>query len=390
MVAPRRILGGRDRVSSRARSQAGLTLVELMITLIISGIVASSTFMFFIGQRRVYDTQMKVLNTQQNLWAAMETLTRFVRSAGMGTVGCVSATDPTPTGTTMPATGLRVYSKSTNAAMRLAPIWINNGAAGAPDTLTMVFGNGSFGNFTDTNLGGTTTAPTGAITTPAGLSTVFRAGEFILLLDNTAAPAGPPTGDRGCTLFQITAIDAITDSLQHAPTSIWNAGADVAGLVPFTYTGGATPTAGIRDFGALNWVQFTIDATGPTPRLMMNRLDGTAGPQTLAEGIEDLQIAYACDLLPATDGDGVFTEGTDAATKKTDEWTYNVAGDVPPVGCNRPQAVRVTIIARSTEADTTLAGMAGNLKPAVEDGVAGKADTFRHRVLTTTVFPRNR
>ncbi|HET6147465.1 MAG TPA: PilW family protein [Polyangia bacterium] len=369
---------------------SGLTLVELMITIIISSIVAGSTFTFFVGQRRVYDTQMKVLNTQQNLWAAMETLTRFVRGAGMGLTGCVSATDPTPTGATMPATGLRAFDKSTGAGMRLAPIWINNGAAGAPDRLTVVFGTGSFGNFTDTNLGATVTSTASAITTPPGLSTVYRTGEFIVLLDNTATPVGPPTGDRGCSLFQITGIDPATNSLQHATTSIWNAGGAVAAVVPNSYTGGATPTAGIRDIGTLNWVQFSIDATGQTPKLMMNRLDGAAGAQVLADGIEDLQIAYACDTQPAGAGDGDLFEGADAATRNADEWTYNVTGDVPDPACNRPQAVRITVIARSTEADTTLAGLPGNAKPAVEDGVAGAADTFRHRVMTTTVFPRNR
>jgi hypothetical protein len=110
----------------------------------------------------------------------------------------------------------------------------------------------------------------------------------------------------------------------------------------------------------------------------------------LAEGIEDLQIAYACDTSPATSGDGVFTEGTDNTTKKADEWTYNTSGDVPVAACNRPQAVRITIVARSTEVDTTLAGLATNRKPAVEDGVVGAVDAFRHRVLTTTVYPRNR
>ena len=202
-----------DRAPARRRDpRAGLTLVELMITIIISSIVATSTFFFFVGQRRVYDTQAKVLNVQQNLWAAMETLTRFVRGAGMGIYGCVNATDPTPTGATMPQTGLRVFQKSTGASMRLAPIWINNGAAGAPDAITVVFGAGSFGNFTDANLKSTVTAATSAITAPAGLSAIFRTGEFIVLLDNTAAPAGPPTGDRGCTLFQITGIDSTTDT----------------------------------------------------------------------------------------------------------------------------------------------------------------------------------
>ena len=380
-----------DRAPARRRDpRAGLTLVELMITIVISSIVATSTFFFFVGQRRVYDTQAKVLNVQQNLWAAMETLTRFVRGAGMGIYGCVNSTDPTPTGTTMPQTGLRVFQKSTGTSMRLAPIWINNGAAGAPDAITVVFGAGSFGNFTDANLKSTVTAATSAITAPAGLSAVFRTGEFIVLLDNTATPAGPPTGDRGCTLFQITGIDSTTDTLQHASSSLWNAGTDISAIVPITYTGGATPTAGIRDIGTLNWVQFSIDASGASPKLMMNRLDGTAGPQVLADGIEDLQIAYACDIQPTIDGDGVFTEGTDNTSKKADEWTYNTSGDVPPAGCNRPQAVRITIVARSTEVDTTLAGLATNRKPAVEDGVVGAVDAYRHRVLTTTVFPRNR
>jgi hypothetical protein len=332
-----------------------------------------------------------VLNTQQNLWAAMETLTRFVRAAGMGLTGCVAINDPTPTGTAMPATGLRAYSKTANAGMRLAPIWINNGAAGAPDQLTLVFGTGTFGNFTDTNLGATVTNATSAITAPAGLSTVYRAGEFIVLLDNPATPAGPPIGDRGCSLFQITGIDSATDSLQHATTSIWNAGSAIAAVVPNSYTGGATPTAGIRDLGTLNWVQFTIDATGQTPKLMMNRLDGAAGAQVLADGIEDLQIAYACDTdPPAPNGDGIFSEGTTVGTMKTDEWMYNVAGDVPTTDCNRPQAIRITLVARSRDGDTLLAGMASNAKPAVEDGAVGAPDTYRHRVLTTTVFPRNR
>ena len=55
-----------------------MTLVEIMITLIISSIIAASTFMFFAGQQRVYETQTKLLNIQQNIWAAMEILIEFL------------------------------------------------------------------------------------------------------------------------------------------------------------------------------------------------------------------------------------------------------------------------------------------------------------------------
>ena len=67
----------------------------------------------------------------------------------------------------------------------------------------------------------------------------------------------------------------------------------------------------------------------------------------------------------------------------------NTAGDVIPANCNRPDAIRITLVARSITADTLLSGVAANAKPAVEDGVAGAPDSFRHRVVTTTVFLRN-
>jgi len=378
--------------AGRARD-GGLTLVELMVTMVIAGLVTTSSFVFFAGQRRVYDAQMKVLGVQQNLWAAMDTLARFVRAEGTGMIGCVNATDPTPTGATPPQTGLRVYSGG--AMARLAPLWIQNGANGAPDSITVVFGSGTFGNFSDVALGASIQRASDPVVTPIGLTTAFRVGEFVLALDTTGLPAGPPLGDRGCTVYQITGIDAAGNTLQKASTSPWNPPGDVPGLVPFDYVGGAAPKAGLRDLGTLSWVRFFIDSTGASPRLMMARLDGLAGPttpQVLADGIEDLQIAYACDLNPAPPAgpDGVFTEGTDVGSRQADEWTYNVAGDVPPAGCVRPQAVRLTIIARTTVGDDNLSGLIANAKPAAEDGVAGARDNFRHRVLTTIVSPRNR
>ena len=378
------------------QAAGGLTLVELMVTLVIAGLVTSSSFLFFAGQRRVYDTQTKVLGVQQNLWAAMETLSRLVRAAGTGMVGCVNVTDPPPTGTAPPQTGLRAYMAGPPAqVIRLAPLWINNGANGAPDSITVAFGSGSFGSFSDAALSTSVQSVTDPVVTPAGLTAAFRQGEFALLLDTTGLPGGPPVGDRGCTLFQITGIDGAGNTLLRAATSAWNPPGNVAGLVPFDYVGGASPKAGIRNFGSLSWVRFAIDQAGPSPRLMMTRLDGLAGPatpQVLAEGIEDLQIAYACDLVPAAPAgpDGVLSEGVDAVSRAQDEWTYNVAGDVPPPACVRPQAVRLTIVARTTEADDNLAGAPNNAKPAAEDGAPGAKDNFRHRVLTTVISPRNR
>src|SRR3569623_783564 len=264
-----------NRPPRRAR-EVGLTLVELMVTMVIAGLVTSSSFLFFAGQRRVYDAQMKVLGVQQHLWAAMDTLARFVRAEGTGMIGCVNATDPTPPGAPPPQTGLRVYSGG--AMARLAPLWIQNGANGPPDSITVVFGSGTFGNFSDVALGASIQRARDPVVPPVGLTTAFRVGEFVLALDTTGLPAGPPLGDRGCTVYQITGIDAAGNTLQKASTSPWNPPGDVPGLVPFDYVGGVAPTTGQRDIGTQSWVQIIIDSSGASPRQMLARLDGLAGP----------------------------------------------------------------------------------------------------------------
>jgi hypothetical protein len=368
---------------------------------VVASLVAASTYVFFTGQQRMYETQTKLLNVQQNITAAMEMMTRYVRVAGAGMLGCIrpsaNSLDPGDSApvsastalTSAPATGLRGYLNGTGA-IRIPPLWIVDGAAGAPDTLTVAFGNGTFGNWSDAPLGANIPAntPTTALTVPAAVPVLtgqFRVDEFVVVLDlaQVINRAAPLLNDRGCTLYQITQINA--NQLLHASTSNWNPNADIAGMVPFAY--GTTATqSGIRHFGTLNWVRFAIrpGTANTPPALTMQRLDLGTAAQVLADGIEDLQVAYACD----NNKDGDVPDGVD---RTTDEWRLNANGEVATaINCNRPNAVRITLIARSLTPDTLLASMTSNVKPAAENGAAGaSADQFRHRVLTTTVFPRN-
>jgi len=403
-VTPHTPRRGHNPVGRKRDTEAGLTLVELMVTLIIAGLVTSSTFIFFAGQKQVYEHQTKMLNVQQNLWAAMETITRHVRAAGTGMVGCVrpDADDtgpdtgaPPPVGSTPPLTGLRVdtaWSPNSDYATgpnRLAPLWIINGGSSDPDALVVVYGSESSGNFTDTQLGSASpvNTHTAAISTPTGLGSTFRAGEFILLVDNTANPTNL---ERGCTLYQLNSIS--TDLLQPGadpddPAANWNPKTTDALLYPLSYE--QTNTA-IRNFGRLRWVRFAVDETGPQPVLTMHRMDiVNSQPQVLAEGIVDLQIAYACDLQPPAGPDGVLTE--DLANPTGDEWTLNAAGDTPPADCNQPQAIRITLVARPLSGDSAMETIqGGNVRPAVEDRAAGTTNVgFRFRRLRTTVYPRN-
>ncbi len=385
----------------RARDrQAGLTIIELLITLAIASVVSAATFLFFAGQQKIYEVQGDVLNVQQNLWASMETLARYARAAGSGMAGCVrpdsdgpgaDTGDPVPGGAASPATGLRVWQAGTFS--RIPPLWIRNGASGAPDTITIAYGDGASGAYVDTNLANDIAVgqSTGAIVLRAGQTASFRPNEFALLVDWSAANLAP--GGAACMLFQITAIDAATNTLIHSGVdSVWNTLPNVGSMVPFALNGDPDPlvaTAGVRSFGTLTYVQFAVDTAVNPPTLTMNILTGTQGPQVLAEGIEDMQIAYACDLQPVAAPDGILTEGTTPSDRVADEWTYNETGDVPPIGCKRAEAIRITLMARSPNADTTLSDVTSNAKTAAEDGLAGSADLFRHRVASVTVYPRN-
>jgi Tfp pilus assembly protein PilW len=383
------------KIRAPRRRQGGLTIVELLITIVVASMLSVATFTFFAGQQRIYDTQTELLNMQQNLWAAMETLSRYARAGGAGMSGCIRSDppgvdegDPGPGADVMPQIGLRVWRNGVFS--RIPPLWIRNGTAGAPDMITVAYGEGASGSFRDAALRNNILAgqSTANIVTTLGESAGFVADEFALLVDT-----GQANLDRGCTLFQITGVNLGTDTLLHSgATSLWNTIPNVAQMVPFTYAGDPNPntaTGGIRRFGQLTFVQFAVDTVSNPPTLTMNVLTGAEGPQVLAEGIEDMQVAYACDGGDGSAADGDLTEAPLVANRDTDEWIYNHEDDVEYVACKRPDAIRITLMVRSTNTDTNLGGITTNAKPGAEDGRVGDPDTFRHRVATTTVYPRN-
>ncbi len=416
-----------------------MTLVEIMITLIISSIIAASTFMFFAGQQRIYETQTKLLNIQQNVWAAMEVLSRYARAAGSGMFECVrpasfadtaspsggrlqsSAPSPGPLTANLaapPAAGVRAYSAS--AGMQwIPPLWIvdNSGDANVvpnTDIITIAFGTQTSGTDVDVALGldVTDTLPTSLITLAStNASNMFRGSEFVLLLVTPSFGYGNnPTRDRGCTMFQITNYLPNLTTLQHQSVAVngmvWNPPNNQITMLPVG--GYAAASSGVRDFGSLVWIRFFIqvDATTGIPDLMMQQLQnaGSAGlPQVLAEGIEDLQVSFACDtgtlgVYNLTQLNGQLDEGFDDASKINDEWWNNVPGDSLPLintagYCNLPTALRLTLVARTLTSDDLInTSLTGNGPMDVENhryASPRPTDQFRRRALTTTVYPRN-
>ncbi len=60
----------------------GLSLIELLAALAISGMVMAGSYRFFISQSKAYVFQDQVIEAQQNLRLAMDTLSRDLRMAG--------------------------------------------------------------------------------------------------------------------------------------------------------------------------------------------------------------------------------------------------------------------------------------------------------------------
>jgi len=64
------------------KNDAGFTLVELMIALVITGIIIASMYMAYLSQQKTYLVQEQVAEMQQNLRAGMAILAYDLRMAG--------------------------------------------------------------------------------------------------------------------------------------------------------------------------------------------------------------------------------------------------------------------------------------------------------------------
>jgi type IV pilus assembly protein PilW len=69
----------------------GFTLIEIMITLAISGIIMAAIYSAYISQQRTYLAQEQVVEMQQNLRAALDMLARETRMAGYDPTGAAGA-----------------------------------------------------------------------------------------------------------------------------------------------------------------------------------------------------------------------------------------------------------------------------------------------------------
>ncbi len=413
---------------SRSRHKdAGLTLLELMVSVLLAMMLTGGLFYMMSAQQKSYATQMSSMDAQENLWGAMEYISNELRKAGYGFGGCppdptlgynapvvqmwnqVAGCSPTPSGCIRPDRYF-VSFLSQNATRTYPPVKTYNGNDG-PDSFYITY--------VDDNTAGTLVGLRLAREAPEASSFLtltspgnVKIGDLLILWQH-----GTP---RHCTVLEATSVPVDTGGgsgpyqVQYDPIAggVYNPpGGQHDYLFPTQYTKGAL----VMNAGSLKNRRerhFSIDDSGSAPDvvpqlrpprlvafdMVPDPLTGYGNPklankQVIAYGIEDMQIAWACDR----NADGILEEGNTDAARQTDEWAFNVAQDTPPV-CSELYpltAVRVTLVARTTGAVISKVGF----RPAAEDRAAGTpADdqletdnmgTFARAVLTSTIKPRN-
>lgn len=66
----------------RFNTQRGVSLLELLVVLLMSGLLGGILYQTFLAQQHTYQTQEQVVDMQQNLRGAIDRMTREIRMAG--------------------------------------------------------------------------------------------------------------------------------------------------------------------------------------------------------------------------------------------------------------------------------------------------------------------
>ncbi|HEX7027563.1 MAG TPA: PilW family protein [Gammaproteobacteria bacterium] len=279
----------RSRFSVRAR-QAGLSIVELMVSLLISMFLIAGAVTVLVNSRTTYTISDDMAKLQENLRIASQFLTRDIRMAGY--YGCSNTQD---TVNNLIALGDELYAR-TDAIEGL------EGSAA-----TVAWKPSDSNDLVASITGGTDGITIRSLVGGQGfeLNTAMADTSSDIQIDaNSGFTANSLAAIYNCSsanLFQVSAVTSgANDVLEHA-TALGQAYTD-ATVAPVFF------------------IRYFIGAGTGGPSLFRQVYDGAAvSTQELVEGIETMQFLYGID----TDADGVpnsYVEADDVA-----DWNNVVA-----------------------------------------------------------------
>lgn len=320
----------------------GFTLIELMVSMALFGLIAAGAMSLVLSGARTQSRSARVDVAQTSLRSAIDFITRDVVGASAGAkTGLLTLAN----GTTVNAVVLTHNGDGPNGADSLE-LYTVDGSTAAQLTSAVGAGGNSLPITYEQSSSGAT-------------------GQFLSVLPY---PAYVQVSDLSSG--SIVKLNAVTST---ALTLGENLPAGYAA------NGWVLPSRHVTY--AISNTLFGAAATGNAQMLTMD-VNGS-GAQPLAEGVEDLQVAYGFD----NDGNGVITDDN-GATAGGDEWLYNAAGETLGTwSIANLRTIRVTLVVKGTSVE----GGQQNLpaRPAAEDHAGGTVDGFIRRVLRTEIAVRN-
>lgn len=360
-------------------NQHGFTLVELMAAVLITVVIVAATMTTVVTSNRANVVNTQVADTQQNVRLAIDLLSRDIKLAGYN----YNTSDPGTTAVgTCNATIGAIVKPVGLLPQDQAPAGVDTG----PDAVSMVL------PVTNNNVWALTAAVGGTQNAPTQDNTISLTGAAILEMTAQGLALGSTISIGGALSKTVKTL---------GPTSIgFGAGNYVDGKFPI-----GTPVY------LMQCVQYQVVANAPatcgsnTPCLVRNNVP-------LVDGVEDMQITYACDgcnqvapnpLLPdgiVDDQDGSTSSGLPTFTQG--DFISNNSWAITPWTPDKIRMAQVSLVVRPTKADegldekgtkaanTTGPVIVGDHDPSTDATYnASVYQQQRRRLVTRTVQPRN-
>ncbi len=346
------------RVHDITSQNKGFTLIEIMVAVAIAATVTAAAFTILTTTSKAVRANEQVVDTQQNVRIAIELLSRDIKMAGFGNPGVAIG----------------------NCTYPIMPV--DNTATGVdngPDSVQLLVPT--------TKSTGTAPWQLQNATTPNGAAQITLKAGAVADMVTSGLANGAYISINGALTGQVTAVSASTDTITVAvPAPVWfPANAPVYLLQCIRYQ-----------------VVTNAAVCGTSEPCLTRGVAGvTTGPNAeapIVEGVEELQLAYACDGCVATINGGnpdriIDNQGGSAGFDQAD-FVSNNLWTTAPMTPDKIKLVQVSLVASQPNADLgfgeTLQAKVGSggLVVSPDRTLAANAN-HRRRMLTKTIDTRN-
>jgi type IV pilus assembly protein PilW len=394
----------------RRRVQAGLTLIELMIAILISMILSIAVMKVmstFEGKRRTLGSSSD-LDSAGNL--AMFQLDHWIRSAGTGlvqgnayTYGCrlfasKSSTQLLPLTASLPAPFTNTAENSAaTTTYRLAPVVIVSGgttpaASGQASDVLVVMASGNEGSQVPSPL---TSSPT-ASSLPLANVTEFQPSDLLLVTDQQMLTTGP----QDCMVSQAdpaTPTNGVSTTLSLSGT-YYASSIGTRALTAFTFSSMAIDLGGATTTGGNAPPSFQVVGVGDNNTLYSYDLLAVNSPalQAQAEGVFEMHAVYG--INSTGNANNVIDQWVDATSASAYSADKVTAGTFAAAQLLKNiRAVHVAIIMRTSLPERDPTGTPSKLTyfsnvpgmTAQTRTMSTAEQAYRYRVIETTIPVRN-